>query len=137
MRLIRDLLNTHRISEKTTLQEFQATDGYKKLVRQVAREAFDDVIPRLHTVRGGEQKPKLYQQERDGIRIEDRTWEFLKSHSQVITQLAIGGWVEFTEQFTSAPKLFQKIQGIKSEQSSTSFLQKVSRHLFKQPVFLL
>ena len=31
MRLIRDLLNTHRISEKTTLQEFQATDDYKKL----------------------------------------------------------------------------------------------------------
>lgn len=124
MRLIRDLLNTHRISEKTTLQEFQATDDYKKLAKQVAREAFDDVIPRLHTVRGGEQKPKLYQEERDGITIEDRTWEFLKSHSQVITQLAIGGWVEFTEQFTSAPKLFQKIQGVNPSRAALAFYRK-------------
>ncbi len=90
MRLIRNL---HLIPEKTALQEFEATDDYKKLVKQVAREAFDDVIPRLHTVRGGEQKPKLYEQDGDRIRIEDRTFEFLKSHSQVITQLAIVRWL--------------------------------------------
>ena len=124
MRLIRDLLDTQRISEKTTLQGFQATDGYKRLVRQVAREAFDDVIPRLHIVRGGEQKPTLYEQEGEVIRIGDRTWEFLKSHSQVITQLAIGGWVEFTEQFTSAPKLFQKIQGVNPSRAALSFYRR-------------
>ena len=112
MRLIQDLLATERISEKTTLQELQATVDYMRLVRQVTVKLSKHVIPRLHTVRGGEQKPKLYEQEEEAIRIEDRTLEFLKSHSQVITQLAIGGWVEFTEQFTSAPKLFQKIQGI-------------------------
>jgi hypothetical protein len=124
MRLIRNLLGINLISEKTTLQEFQATDGYKRLVKQVAREAFDDVLPRLHTVRGAEQKPKLYEQEGEGIRIEDRTFEFLKSHSQVITQLAIGGWVEFTEQFTSAPKLFQKIQGVDPSRAALSFYRK-------------
>jgi hypothetical protein len=124
MRLIRDLLGIHRISEKTVLRKFEATDDYKKLVKQVAREAFNDVIPRLHTVRGGEQKPKLYEQEGDGIRIEDRTFEFLKSHSQVITQLAIGGWVEFTEQFTSAPKLFQKIQGVNPSRAALSFYRR-------------
>jgi CRISPR/Cas system Type II protein with McrA/HNH and RuvC-like nuclease domain len=54
----------------------------------------------------------LYKEDKDGIRIDERTWDFLKSHSQVIDQLAIGGWVEFTEQYTSAPKLFQKIHGV-------------------------
>jgi len=124
MRLIRNLLDINLISEKTRLQEFQVTDGYKRLVKQVAREAFDDVLARLHTIRGGEQKPKLYEQEGDGIRIEDRTFEFLKSHSQVITQLAIGGWVEFTEQFTSAPKLFQKIQGVNPSRAALSFYRR-------------
>jgi hypothetical protein len=124
MRLIRNLLDINLISEKTTLQEFQATDDFKRLVKQVAREAFDDVLPRLHTVRGAEQKPKLYEQEGEGVRIEDRTFEFLKSHTQVITQMAIGGWVQFTEQFTSAPKLFQKIQGVNPSRAALSFYRR-------------
>ena len=124
MRLIQDLLATERISEKTTLQELQATVDYMRLVRQVARQAFKHVIPCLHTVRGGEQKPKLYEQEKEAIRIADRTWEFLKSHSHVITQLAIGGWVEFTEQFTSAPKLFQKIQGVDPSRAALAMYRK-------------
>ena len=111
MRRIRDLLKSGRVSEKTSLQEFRKTEDYRGLTKQIAREAFDDVIPRLHTVLGKQQKPMLYQEERDGLRIADTTWDFLESHSQVIAQLAIGGWVKFTEQYTSAPKLFQKIQG--------------------------
>jgi len=111
MRRIRDLLNSGKISEKTSLQEFHKTEDYRTLVKQIAREAFGHVIPRLHNVRGGQQKPRLYEEQKDGVRIDDTTWDFLKSHSQVIAQLAIGGWVEFTEQYTSAPRLFQKIQG--------------------------
>lgn len=111
MRRIRDLLTSGTISEKTSIEAFSKTEEHKALIKQVAREAFGDVIPRLHNVRGGQWKPTLYQEEKDGLRIDETRRDFLKSHSRVILQLAIGGWVEFTEQYTSAPKLFQKIQG--------------------------
>jgi len=120
MRRIRDLLKSGRISEKTKLEEFRKTEDYRDLIEQIAREAFGDVIPRLHTVRGKQRKPMLYQEEKDGVRIDDTTWDFLNSHSPVIAQLAIGGWVKFTEQYTSAPKLFQKIQGVDPNRTALS-----------------
>ena len=41
----------------------------------------------------------------------DQSNEFLKKHWRAVELLAIGGWVKFTEQYSSAPRLFEKIEG--------------------------
>ena len=40
---------------------------------------------------------------------------FLKEYSDVIEDLAIGAWVRFTEQYTNAPRLYEKIKGARPE----------------------
>jgi hypothetical protein len=47
----------------------------------------------------------------NGIRLRTGVAEFLRDYSRTLQLLAIGGWVRFTEQFTAAPRLYEKIVG--------------------------
>jgi hypothetical protein len=40
---------------------------------------------------------------------------FLHQHSRVLELLSLGSWVQFTEQFTTAPRLYEKIAGLPPE----------------------
>jgi hypothetical protein len=41
--------------------------------------------------------------------------QFLATQHRVLSLLAVGGWVKFTEQYTFAPKLYEKIAGAPPE----------------------
>jgi hypothetical protein len=45
---------------------------------------------------------------------------FLIEYPKLIDYVAISGWVRFTEQFTSAPKLHDKIEGTKVQRGAVS-----------------
>ena len=55
--------------------------------------------------------PYLYQPDGKDIIVERPAYEFPRENARTVDLLAIAGWVAFTEQFTSAPKLFEKIEG--------------------------
>ena len=92
----------------------------------LAREAFNDVIPRLHKVRGTPIAPIIY----NYTEAEGRAGEaveltpdgrcFLIEYSKLIDYVVVSGWVRFTEQFTSAPKLHDKIEGTKVQRGAIS-----------------
>jgi hypothetical protein len=73
------------------------------------------VIPRFHTVHGSPVSPAIFEWTGSVGRVDDTIQltgggrEFLVEYANLITYVAISGWVRFTEGFTSAPKLHDKI----------------------------
>jgi hypothetical protein len=59
---MRDLVRAGKIAEGETLRDFRkrAPSEYDRLLGRVAREAFNDVIPRFHIVRGVPIKPAIF-----------------------------------------------------------------------------
>jgi len=84
---------------------------------KVAKECFDDVIPRFHNVRGMAITPEIFRYTGivgrvcDTIELTSDSRRFLTAYSKLIDYVAVSGWVRFTEQFTAAPKLHDKIDG--------------------------
>jgi hypothetical protein len=61
MKRIRELIQAGYVSHGDALQDFrkEETEKYQILIAQVAKEAFDEVIPRFHQVRGDPISPKM------------------------------------------------------------------------------
>ncbi|MFZ0505406.1 MAG: HNH endonuclease, partial [Chthoniobacterales bacterium] len=84
------------------------------------------VIPRFHKVRGEPIAPNIYNysgsEGRVGelIELTSEGRRFLIEYRKLIDYVAISGWVRFTEQFTSAPKLHDKIEGTKVQRGAVS-----------------
>ena len=117
MKLIRDLLKSGAVNHGETLKDFRHRRPveYKTLVSKITREAFDDVIPRFHSVHGSPITPAIFEftgsvgRAGDTIQLTEGGRNFLIEYAKLITYVAISGWVRFTEGFTSAPKLHDKI----------------------------
>jgi hypothetical protein len=128
MKRIRELLTSGTIAQGEALRNFQkkSGSGYEKLITKIAAEAFDDVIPRFHIVRGATIEPGLFTFSgkigATGNTIELTTGgrQFLIDYRKLIDYVAISGWVRFTEDFTSAPKLHDKISGAIPQRRSVS-----------------
>src|SRR6516164_8530467 len=62
MRRVRELMDSGTIAQGELLRDFQKKNSveYERLVTKVAAEAFDDVIPRFHFVRGVAIDPKIF-----------------------------------------------------------------------------
>ena len=120
MRYIRNEKTTLGLSPETSLPKYQNKyqDRHAQLVPKVVRKAFADVIPRFHTVGKKEVKPALYEPVGEGILIDADARQFLNANHKALDLLAIGSWVKFTEKFSSAPRLYEKIQGLKFKRSA-------------------
>src|SRR5262249_42517372 len=116
---IRDLLRDKKINEGESLKVFQQKQPteYDALREKVARQAFDDVIPRFHIVHGQPIKTKIFTftgsvgNAGDTIELTRDGREFLLAYGKLVEYVAVSGWVRFTEAFTSAPRLHDKIGG--------------------------
>jgi HNH endonuclease len=121
MKRIRQLMKAGTIAQGETLQNFERRmpDEHKALLDRVERDAFDDVIPRFHIVRGRPIVPPIYTfvgkpgKAGDTIELTKGGRQFLIDNKGLVDYVAISGWVRFTEQFTSAPKLHDKIENNK------------------------
>lgn len=119
MGLVRQLVSAGVISQGETLKDFhrRMPEEHKTLLDQVAREAFDDVIPRFHTVSGVPISPPIFTftgkagKAGDIIKLTSGGRQFLIDYKKLVDYVAVSGWVRFTEQFTSAPRLHDKISG--------------------------
>jgi hypothetical protein len=128
MKKIRELVIAGDIGHGDSLHDFQRKrpEKHKMLTAHVAKEAFDDVIPRFHKVRGEPIAPNIYNysgsEGRVGelIELTSEGRRFLIEYRKLIDYVAISGWVRFTEQFTSAPKLHDKIEGTKVQRGAVS-----------------
>ena len=120
MRYIRKEGQKHDLSPETKLDDFRKRfpDRYEALVRKVAANAFGDVLKRFHTVLRQEVGPRIYEQIDGGIRLNEETRKFLESNHKVLDFLAIGSWIKFTERYTSAPRLYEKINGLEQKRST-------------------
>jgi hypothetical protein len=56
----------------------------------------------------------------DGIKLTDGGRQFLVNYKKLIDYVAVSGWVRFTEGFTSAPRLHDKIDGAELKRGSAS-----------------
>ena len=119
MRRIRELMDAGDIGHGESLHDFQKRkpEQHKMLAARVAKKAFDDVIPRFHKVRGEPIAPYIFNytgsegRVGDLIELTPEGGRFLIEYRKLIDYVAVSGWVRFTEQFTSAPKLHDKIEG--------------------------
>lgn len=117
MKLIQEALDKLQLPSRTSLKRFRTRypNDFQLLIEKCCRSGgcFDEVVPRFHTVRRHIVDPPLYEYDlsRGEIQLGANVSEFLKDYHRVLRLLAIGGWVRFTEQFTSAPRLYNKIEG--------------------------
>ena len=128
MKRIRQLLNVGTITHGETLKDFQRRmpKEHKILVEGIARQAFDDVIPRFHIVHGKQTDPRIFTftgkpgKAGDEIELTNDGRQFLIDYQDLIDYVAVSGWVRFTEQFTSAPRLHDKIAGTRVKRGAVS-----------------
>jgi hypothetical protein len=119
MTQIRELMKTGIVKHGETLKEFKKRTSaqYAMLRTKIATECFDDVIPRFHNVRGAAITPDIFGytgvvgRAGDTIELTSDSRRFLTAYANLIDYVAVSGWVRFTEQFTAAPKLHDKIDG--------------------------
>ena len=119
MRRIRELSNTGTIAQDDSLKNFRkkSPENCERLVARIAADAFDDVIPRFHNVRGRAIDPKIFTFAGEigaagsTIELTKGGKQFLIDYRKLVDYVAVSGWVRFTEEFTSAPKLHDKIGG--------------------------
>lgn len=69
----------------------------------------------------------LYDTGENGLRLKTGVAEFLKDYSRTLQLLALGGWVGFTEQFTAAPRLYDKIAGLPPERKQYRYKKFLSQ----------
>jgi hypothetical protein len=116
---IRQLVEAGKINLGETLNEFEKRlpGEYDTLVAAIARKAFDHVIPRFHIVRHAPIDPRIFSftgrpgKAGDVIELTDDGRQFLIEYKKLIDYVAVSGWVRFTEGYTSAPRLHDKIDG--------------------------
>jgi hypothetical protein len=121
MKLIRRLVYTDVVTQGETLAAFKdrMPDRHSALVVEIERAAFDDVIPRFHTVHSAPITPVIFKftgkpgRAGDTIELTTDSRRFLIDYRKLVDYVAVSGWVRFTEQFTSAPRLHDKIDGTK------------------------
>lgn len=119
MVLIRKLLEEGVINSAETLKEFakRMPNAHDTLLAMIVRRAFDDVIPRFHIVRGARISPEIFTftgtpgNAGDTIELTSGGRQFLIDYRRLVDYVAVSGWVRFTEGFTSAPRLHDKIDG--------------------------
>ena len=86
-------------------------EEYKTLLAGVAREAFDDVIPRFHIVHGAPIAPAIFTftgkvgKAGDTIELTNGGRQFLIDYKKLIDYVAVSGWVRFTEAIYFGPKV--------------------------------
>ena len=119
MKFIREEIAELSLPSSFSLCDYQKKYGERyESLRLKCRSrggCFDEVIPRFHIVGGDSVRDELYERVGDNLRLKDGVVSFLSSQHRVLQLLAIGGWVRFTEQFTFAPRLYEKIAGLPPE----------------------
>lgn len=101
---IRELKNENKIREGESFKHFQKRlpEEYNTLNNKVARQAFDDVIPRFHAVHGEQIKTKMFTftgnigNAGNTIKLTRDGRQFLLDYQKLVDYVAISGWVQFT-----------------------------------------
>jgi hypothetical protein len=117
MRFIRDEVAELKLSSRVSVHDYEGRypSNHKKLIAMCCNRGgcFDEVIPRFHNLRGGATVPAvMYTHVGNVLNLRSGVRAFLQGYYRTVQLLAVGGWVQFTEQFTFAPKLYEKISGI-------------------------
>jgi len=128
MKLIRKLAYTGTIMQGEGLANFKnrMPNQHYSLLAGIEREAFDDVIPRFHIVHRAPIAPAVFRfsgrigKAGDPIELTQGGRQFLIEYKKLVDYVAVSGWVRFTEQFTSAPRLHDKIDGANLERGAVS-----------------
>jgi hypothetical protein len=126
MRFIREEVSTLGLGSSYRFENFRErhADRYRELLEKCCAKGgcFDEVIPRFHNVRRGRLPiEQIYAQAGDGVVLNDGAGQFLTNHHRVLNLLAVGGWVKFTEQYSFAPRLYEKIAGIPPERKQERY----------------
>jgi hypothetical protein len=116
---IRELMKAGTVNHGESLRDFQKRmpTQYRTLCGAIAKECFNDVIPRFHNVHGAAITPDIFRytgtvgRVGENIELTNASRNFLMVYKKLIDYVAVSGWVRFTEQFTAAPKLHDKIDG--------------------------
>ena len=116
---IRELMKAGIINHGESLRDFQKRTPaqYEMLLTRIVKECFNDVIPRFHNVHGAAIIPEIFRytgtvgRVGDNIQLTNGSRNFLIVYKRLIDYVAVSGWVRFTEQFTAAPRLHDKIDG--------------------------
>jgi hypothetical protein len=113
MRMIREVAATLIFGPETKLATLKdrVPIVYAELIARTDQRAFRDVLPRFHTVRRRSISPSLYESQSKAITLSGSAFDELRSFADAIDFMALGAWVRFTEQFSSAPRLFEKLEG--------------------------
>jgi len=132
---IRALVKKGVVEVGETLGAFKKRSGqeFENLLRLVRRTAFGDVLRRFHTVRQASVRPKFFElsggnRQSDGVMLTSYSKAALVDYGKIIDYMAVAAWVDFTEGFTAAPKLFQKLSGEQPKRKAvTKWLPELSR----------
>jgi hypothetical protein len=127
MRFIRREVAELELTSTTHLTDYKSKyrSRYEHLLSKCCSRGgcFDEVVPRFHNLRPGVVVPALLYESssHNNLKLKEGALEFLSDYHRSLQLLAIGGWVRFTEQFTFAPRLYEKIAGIAPERKHEQY----------------
>jgi hypothetical protein len=93
----------------------KCSDHAEALVARLARAGgcLDEVLPRFHGLpRGRSVEAQLYSLDGTKLRLSETASVFLADYADVIEMLAVGAWVRFSERYSAAPRMYEKVSGI-------------------------
>jgi len=125
MKFIRRESEQLRLSPNYSWEKYRTEfpDRCTELINRCSQAGgcFDEVIPRFHVVHRQILQPVIYTYSKGKVYFETDAVSFLRDYGSVIENLAIGSWVRFTEQYTNAPRLYEKIRGAKPERKHARY----------------
>jgi HNH endonuclease len=128
MKRVRALMDDGLVASGEELVGFQRSHPfeYERLVSSVEKTAFEDVVARFHVVHGSQIAPAIYTFRGAPGKVENLVTltragrDVLISYGELLDYVAVSGWVRFTEGFTTAPRLHDKISGERMERRNVS-----------------
>jgi hypothetical protein len=132
MRLIRAEAERLRLPSNAKVGKYKQEhrQSFEELITRLSIPGqdgcLDDVVPRFHTVRN-RALPRLYMEQPNSITLKKSQLKFIQENSDVLRLLAIGRWVKFTEKYSTAPRLYEKIENKAGRGSLASYRKILTR----------
>ena len=105
------------VVSKVTVEQFvrRSPRRYRELIDRLSTPGsdccLDEVVPRFHNLRGDPPALLYSTPSKQQIDLTQDSLNFLTKNHETLRLLSIGRWVKFTEKYSKAPRIYEKIEG--------------------------
>ncbi len=132
MQLIRGEVDQLNLPSNSSVSDYKNRhrEAFETVVSRLSTPGrdccLDEVVPRFHNV-SRQSLAKLYKEKDRAILLSRGSLKFLQDNHETLRLLSIGRWVKFTEKYSAAPRLYEKIEDKPRRNSLTRYRKTLNR----------